>query len=150
MPVNRVRELVKILEQSNLQSLEVAWENFSFKAKKPQAKDGVPAAPPTHGSAENLLAMAQEKNEILAKEQEGLVTSPLVGTVYLAPSPDADPFVRVGELVKKGQTLCVIEAMKIMNEVPAPHSGRVTEIICENAQVIGYGDPIFVVEGGHV
>lgn len=148
MPVNRVRELVKILDQSKLESLSVEWEGFSFKGKKPQ--QGQVVLPAAGGGPSSLVPVADQAGPVTVKEPEGQVASPLVGTVYLAPSPDAEPYVQVGDWVEKGQTLCIIEAMKVMNEVPAPHGGRVTQVLCENGHVVGYGDGLFVVEEGHV
>ena len=75
-----------------------------------------------------------------------MVTSPMVGTFYRAPSPDAAPYVEEGTAVRKGQTLCIIEAMKMMNEIEAEVAGRVMRIICENAQAVEYGQPLMVVE----
>jgi acetyl-CoA carboxylase biotin carboxyl carrier protein len=81
-------------------------------------------------------------------ENQRLVTSPMVGTFYRAPSPDAPPYVEEGSSVRKGQTLCIIEAMKMMNEIEAEVAGRIVRIICENAQAVEYGQPLMVVEAG--
>jgi acetyl-CoA carboxylase biotin carboxyl carrier protein len=81
-------------------------------------------------------------------ENERLITSPMVGTFYRATSPDATPFVEEGDSVRKGQTLCIIEAMKMMNEIEAEVAGRVVKILCENAQPVEYGQPLVVVEVG--
>jgi acetyl-CoA carboxylase biotin carboxyl carrier protein len=81
-------------------------------------------------------------------EDERLITSPMVGTFYRAPSPDASPFVEEGDSVRKGQTLCIIEAMKMMNEIEAEVAGRVLKILCENAQPVEYGQPLVVIEVG--
>ena len=81
-------------------------------------------------------------------ENERLVTSPMVGTFYRASSPDASPFVEEGDSVRKGHTLCIIEAMKMMNEIEAEFAGRVIKILCENAQPVEYGQPLMVVEVG--
>ncbi len=79
-------------------------------------------------------------------ENQRLVRSPMVGTFYRAPSPDAPPFVEEGDSVRKGQTLCIIEAMKMMNEIEAEVAGRIVRILCENAQAVEYGQPLMVVE----
>ena len=76
----------------------------------------------------------------------GAVTSPMVGTAYLAPEPGASAFVKVGDTVKEGQTLLIIEAMKTMNQIPAPRSGSVTQILVEDAQPVEYGEPLIVIE----
>jgi acetyl-CoA carboxylase biotin carboxyl carrier protein len=81
-------------------------------------------------------------------ENQRLVTSPMVGTFYRAASPDSSPFVEEGDSVRKGQTLCIIEAMKMMNEIEADVSGRVVKILCENARPVEFGQPLLVVEVG--
>jgi acetyl-CoA carboxylase biotin carboxyl carrier protein len=81
-------------------------------------------------------------------ENQRFVTSPMVGTFYRAPSPDAAPYVEEGDSVRKGQTLCIIEAMKMMNEIEAELAGRVVKIVCENAHAVEYGQPLMVIEVG--
>jgi len=81
-------------------------------------------------------------------ENERLITSPMVGTFYRASSPDAAAFVEEGDSVRKGQTLCIIEAMKMMNEIEAEVAGRVIKVLCENAQPVEYGQPLVVIEVG--
>ena len=81
-----------------------------------------------------------------ADVSKNAVTSPMVGTAYLSPSPDAKPFIEVGQTVKEGQTLLIIEAMKTMNQIPAPRSGTVTAILVEDAQPVEYGMPLVVIE----
>jgi len=94
-------------------------------------------APAAHGPAVQPPALA---------ENHRFVTSPMVGTFYRAASPDAAPFVEEGIAVRKGQALCIIEAMKMMNEIEAETAGRVVKILCENAQPVEYGQPLMVVE----
>jgi len=96
-----------------------------------------PVAPAAHGSAAEPPALA---------ENHRFVASPMVGTFYRAASPDAGPFVEEGTAVRKGQTLCIIEAMKMMNEIEAETAGRIVKILCENAQPVEYGQPLMVVE----
>jgi acetyl-CoA carboxylase biotin carboxyl carrier protein len=79
-------------------------------------------------------------------ENQRLVTSPMVGTFFRAPSPDASPYVEENTSVRKGQTLCIIEAMKMMNEIEAEVAGRIVTILCENAQAVEYGQPLMVIE----
>jgi acetyl-CoA carboxylase biotin carboxyl carrier protein len=81
-------------------------------------------------------------------ENQKLIASPMVGTFYRASAPDADPFVEEGASVRKGQTLCIIEAMKMMNEIEADASGRVVRILCESGQPVEYGQPLMVIEAG--
>ena len=79
-------------------------------------------------------------------ENQRLVTSPMVGTLYRASSPDSSPYVEEGTSVRKGQTLCIIEAMKMMNEIEAEMAGRIVRILCENSQAVEYGQPLMVLE----
>jgi acetyl-CoA carboxylase biotin carboxyl carrier protein len=76
----------------------------------------------------------------------GAITSPMVGTAYRARDPDADPFVRIGDLVMEGQTVLIIEAMKVMNDIPAPRAGKVTRILVEDGQPVEYGEPLMIIE----
>lgn len=80
------------------------------------------------------------------RENQRLITSPMVGTFYRASSPDAPPYVEEGNSVRKGQTLCIIEAMKMMNEIEAEVAGRIVKILCENAQAVEYGQPLMIIE----
>jgi acetyl-CoA carboxylase biotin carboxyl carrier protein len=82
------------------------------------------------------------------KDNQRLVASPMVGTFYRSPSPDTPPYVEEGNSVRKGQTLCIIEAMKMMNEIEAEVAGRIVRIFCENAQAVEYGQPLMVLEVG--
>ena len=79
-------------------------------------------------------------------DHPGAVTSPMVGTIYLAPQPDVDAFIKVGDQVTQGQTLLIIEAMKVMNQIPAPHGGVVKEIAVQNAQPVEFGDLLVIIE----
>jgi acetyl-CoA carboxylase biotin carboxyl carrier protein len=103
---------------------------------------------PRHVSARVAAASALGNNSPSIEENQRLVASPMVGTFYRAPAPDAAPFVEEGSSVRKGQTLCIIEAMKMMNEIEAEVTGRIHKILCENAQAVEYGQPLMVVEIG--
>src|SRR5262249_20694499 len=100
------------------------------------------AAPPP--PAHSMRSAAPEPPSLA--EGQRVVTSPMVGTFYRSASPDGAPFVEEGAAVRKGQTVCIIEAMKMMNEIEADASGRVVKILCENAQPVEYGQPLIVVE----
>ncbi len=100
------------------------------------APAAAPAAPPAEAAPK--AAVHNEKFET--------ITSPIVGTFYRAPSPDSDPYVQVGQVVEKGQTFCIVEAMKLMNEIEAEFKCRIVEMCKENAQAVEFGDPLFIVE----
>jgi acetyl-CoA carboxylase biotin carboxyl carrier protein len=90
-------------------------------------------------------AVAGPATPAAAAPQGHVVTSPMVGTFYRAPSPGADPFVQVGDAVKEGQTICIIEAMKLLNEIESDQAGVIKEILVENGQAVEYGQPLFVI-----
>jgi acetyl-CoA carboxylase biotin carboxyl carrier protein len=111
------------------------------KSRTPLPKREAPSAT-SDGHAPGRSSSAPP---VLAENQK-LVTSPMVGTFYRASSPDAAPFTEEGDQVRKGQALCIIEAMKMMNEIEAEFSGRVVRILCENAQPVEYGQPLLILE----
>lgn len=151
MKIEEIKELIQALEQSSLTSLELTRGETSVKLTKnhiaspaPSAEIPVPviqAAP----FVSNMSAMSAEPAEPVKVEQpEGrAVTCPLVGVFYAAPSPNDAPFVSVGSTVKKGDVLCIVEAMKLMNEITAEQDGTITEICVENGQVVEFGQPLF-------
>jgi acetyl-CoA carboxylase biotin carboxyl carrier protein len=109
----------------------------------------VPPAPPTTRQV-RAPATRESGRAPIPELTDGqrLVTSPMVGTFYRATSPDADPFVEEGDSVRRGQTLCIIEAMKMMNEIEAEVAGRIVKLLCENAQPVEYGQPLVILEVG--
>lgn len=144
MNISEIKDLMAQFDQSSLRefSYRNAGEELSFS--KNEAK--VPAQTPAPVAVEKTQPVQVPAPAILPEEEktpevaEGdLVESPLVGVAYLSPSPDKPAFVSVGDSVKKGQTLMIIEAMKVMNEVPAPRDGVITEILVSNEEVIEYG-----------
>ncbi|MDH7499688.1 MAG: acetyl-CoA carboxylase biotin carboxyl carrier protein, partial [candidate division NC10 bacterium] len=109
-----------------------------------------PSVPPLSGAHRDLISPPPSSpGEVQEKEVAAhllTVTSPMVGTFYRAPFPGAEPFVEPGDTVEKGKTLCIIEAMKLMNEIEAEVSGRIDSILVENAQPVEYGQPLFLIE----
>ena len=112
--------------------------HLTKKGEKVQATQVVMGAPVT-AEASKAEVPAKEENEVRGK----VVESPLVGTFYAAPAEDASPFVSVGDQVKKGQTLAIVEAMKLMNEIESEYDGTITEILVENGEAVEYGQPLF-------
>jgi acetyl-CoA carboxylase biotin carboxyl carrier protein len=110
------------------------------------APAAVHAGPPAAAAPATEAPEAAPSAAESMAEHPGTVTSPMVGTVYLAPSPGAEKFVSVGDQVKEGDTLMIIEAMKVMNPLPAPHSGTVKAILVSDAQPVEFGDPLVVIE----
>ncbi len=135
-----IRELAKLLDETGLTEIEYQRDGTSIRvARHAGAAAGrawIAEAPP----APSAPAVADPA------QHPGAVTSPMVGTAYLAPSPGAKPFVDVGSQVKAGDTLIIIEAMKTMNQIPAPRSGTVTQILVENGQPVEFGEPLMIIE----
>ncbi len=139
--------IVDVFERSNLAELEYEDRDIVLKisryARTSPAAAPSPAAPP----APPLAAAAPTGVEVGSApdttEKEHFLKSPFVGTFYLAPSPEAPPFTDVGQRVSKGQTLCIIEAMKLMNEIPSDVDGRIVEVMVENGEPVQFGDPLF-------
>jgi acetyl-CoA carboxylase biotin carboxyl carrier protein len=154
----QIKELIELVAQRRLQGLEIERSGFRLKVDgQPQAQPVVYAhaapaegasAPPPQPVAMPLASTEIEAPASAPAPQDGghVVTSPIVGTFYRAPSPDADPFVEVGSRVKKGQVLCIIEAMKLMNEIESDADGVVTKIFPQNAQAVEYGEPLFAIQ----
>lgn len=146
MDVKKIESLAKLMKETGLTGLELVEDGQQLRLERqvevvaaPVAA-AVPAAPVPATGAE-ALGVAHEEP---APVKEGtLVLSPTVGVFYSAPSPDARPFVEVGDQVKKGDTLCIIEAMKLMNEIPAEVDGTVAEICVGNGQVVEFNQPLF-------
>lgn len=146
MDVKKIESLAKLMKETGLTGLELVEDGQQLRLERqvevvaaPVAA-AVPAAPVPATGAE-ALGVAHEEP---APVKEGtLVLAPTVGVFYSAPGPDARPFVEVGDQVKKGDTLCIIEAMKLMNEIPAEVDGTVAEICVGNGQVVEFDQPLF-------
>ena len=146
MDVKKIESLAKLMKETGLTGLELVEDGQQLRLERqvevvaaPVAA-AVPAAPVPATGAEALGVTHEEP----APVKEGtLVLAPTVGVFYSAPGPDARPFVEVGDQVKKGDTLCIIEAMKLMNEIPAEVDGTVVEICVGNGQVVEFNQPLF-------
>ncbi|WP_378952388.1 acetyl-CoA carboxylase biotin carboxyl carrier protein [Mesorhizobium sp. ANAO-SY3R2] len=143
-----VRDLAGILNDTNLTEIEVELGDLKVRvSRQAQAVHAIAAPAPMQVAAPVTVNSAPVAAvPAPADVSKNAVPSPMVGTAYLAPSPDAKPFIEVGDTVKEGQTLLIIEAMKTMNQIPSPRSGKVTAILVEDAQPVEYGMPLVVVE----
>jgi acetyl-CoA carboxylase biotin carboxyl carrier protein len=140
-----IRELAKLLEETGLSELEVEQEGTRIRVAR-GARNVVAAAPIPAPVAHTAAAPVAAASPADAGKHPGAVTSPMVGTAYLAPSPGAKAFIEVGTKVKAGDTLLIIEAMKTMNQIPAPRSGTVTQILVEDGQPVEFGEVMLIVE----
>ncbi len=142
-----IRDLANILNDTDLTEIEVEQDDMRIRVSRAsttqylQAPVAAPVAAPAPAAAAAPAAALPA-----ARDNNNAVTAPMVGTVYLSPAPGARPFIEVGATVKEGQTLLIIEAMKTMNQIPAPKSGKITEVLITDAQPVEYGEPLVVIE----
>ena len=147
-----IRDLANILNDTDLSEIEVEQDDLRIRVSRSAPPATVYAAAPQYAPAPAAApaapaaAPAAAAPAAPARNPANTVTSPMVGTVYLSPAPGARPFVEVGATVKEGQTILIVEAMKTMNQIPAPKSGKVTEIIVNDAQPVEYGEALVVIE----
>lgn len=140
--IEKVRELLESLENSSVEELELETEGLKIKVKF-KREEGVVVTPPQTPLASEP---SPAEKEVQPEENYYVVESPMVGTFYRAPAPGAEPFVKEGDYVEKGQTLCIIEALKVMNEIESEVSGIVRKILVENGQPVEFGQPLFYIE----
>ncbi|CAI9405133.1 Biotin carboxyl carrier protein of acetyl-CoA carboxylase [Pleomorphomonas sp. T1.2MG-36] len=148
-----IRQLANILDETNLTEIEVEQEKLKIRVARTAApvtitQGGWAAPGPMPAMAAPVAAVAAVD---VAKAADpaanpGAVPSPMVGTAYVAPEPGARSFVEVGDVVKEGQTVMIIEAMKHLNHIPAPRAGRVTAVFVENGQPVEFGEPLLIIE----
>ncbi len=137
-----VRKLAQLLDETGLTELEYQTNALRVRVAKGGGAPAMVAAAPSAAAAPAPVAAPAA----IAGDHPGAVTSPMVGTAYCAPEPGAGAFVKVGDTVRQGQTLLIIEAMKVMNPLPAPRAGRVTEILVHDSQPVEFGEVLMVIE----
>jgi acetyl-CoA carboxylase biotin carboxyl carrier protein len=146
MDLRKLKKLIDLVQESGISELEITEGEEKVKIVKGGGVS-VSAAPPAAAAAPAPVEPRPAAGAAAEPEpgQEGhVVKAPMVGTFYRSPSPDAKPFVEVGQAVKEGDTICIIEAMKLMNEIEADASGVVKAILVENGQPVEYGQPLFI------
>ena len=165
MDLREIRQLIKMVEGANIGELEVEERGKKIRITKQNKPNGetlmvgnpglhtyttpvpFPAIPHLPETVQTTLPSAEEnKPESIPAANIKEVHSPMVGTFYRAPSPDAAPYVEIGQYVKSGQTLCIIEAMKLMNELESDFDGKIIKILVENAQPVEYNQALFLIE----
>lgn len=150
MDLRKLKKLIDLVEESGISELELTEgeEKVRISRNTPNAMQGVHFAQPYMQQMPPPAAPAAQPvpEAVAAPEIEGhVVKSPMVGTFYRTPSPDAKPFVDIGSSVAVGDTICIIEAMKLLNEVEADHAGVIKAILVENGQPVEYGEPLFII-----
>ncbi|MFQ6115005.1 MAG: acetyl-CoA carboxylase biotin carboxyl carrier protein [bacterium] len=161
MKEDEIRKLIKIVEESNIRELEISRWGKTIRITKAPMNSHVSsnvASTPVHPTTTNqndptVQTVHTEKESetvepklVVESQNTAEIRSPMVGTFYRAPAPEADPYVDVNDMVTKGQVLCIIEAMKLMNEIESEYDGRIVEVLVENAQPVEYNQPLFRVE----
>lgn len=166
MDIKLIENLLNLISQSDVNEVSIEEGELKIQVKKqpdqqgtntviqpapsygmpqPQAQNAPQMPPASQSTADNGELQASAKTE---QEDGEVVTSPIVGTFYRSPSPDSDPFVEIGDTVDKGQTLCIVEAMKIMNEIDSEFSGKVKKSLVEDGEPVEYDQPLFLIEKG--
>jgi acetyl-CoA carboxylase biotin carboxyl carrier protein len=153
---NEIRKLVRLLENSQINEIEIFDKGRKIRLSKSAPGNGhmgfvmsAPAQPlPVSVAVPSAVPSNAPPTQAAVGRNVKQVKSPMVGTFYGAPSPDAEPYVQVGDPVHKGQVLCIIEAMKLMNEIESEFSGRIIEVLVENAQPVEFDQPLFNIEIG--
>ena len=140
----QIKELAELVAERRLGALEVERSGFRVRIEGAAAAPARPAPAPAASSSSPAGQPAPAAGEGPPAGSH-VLTSPIVGTFYRAPSPDAEPYVEVGSRVKKGQVLCIVEAMKLMNEIESDVDGEVLEIYPKNAQPVEFGEPLFAI-----
>lgn len=153
MDLRKLKTLIDLVSESNVSELEITEAEGKVRIVKssgaplvmqqPAVAMVAAAAAPVAGAPAAPVAVAEAAPAVPAGHA---VKSPMVGTFYRASSPGAKPFVEVGSVVKEGETICIIEAMKILNEIEADKSGTITKVLCENGQAVEYGQALFTIE----
>ena len=150
---DKLKEIIYILENSNVNEIEINFWGRKYRVSKSGSLTATSIAAPVQ-TAEPLLAQSETNNlqqagvsesEATAKAKGDDLLSPMPGTFYSSPTPDDPPFVSKGDSVKKGQTICIIEAMKIMNEIEAEFDGMITEVIVKNGEPVEYNQTLFII-----
>jgi len=141
-----VKRLARLLEETGLTELEYATDHWRIRVARQPAAAHANAEPAAQAPAAPAGAPIPPAAETADASHPGAVVSPMVGTVYLLPEPGAPPFVKLGQEVKAGETLLIIEAMKVMNPLPAPRAGRLAAILVENGAPVEYGAVLMIVE----
>lgn len=153
MDLNLLKKLVKILENSQLTDLEIEEGGTRIKIAKniqvtqaPQNFVSYVPNQPTQVQAEEPKSEIKKQSAVEDDSKLHTIKSPIVGTFYRAPAPDADPYVQVGDSVSSGTVLCIIEAMKLMNEIESDISGKIVKILVENGKPVEYNQPLFLIQ----
>lgn len=143
MELEDIKALLALLKDTDVTEIQVEKEGSKVKIRRGRFYTSVEFPSPELPGAPRQIKHEEGEGE---KERLATITAPLVGTFYRAPTPEASSFVEVGSIVKKGQVLCIVEAMKLMNEIESEIEGQIVKILVENGQPVEYGEPLFLIE----
>jgi len=147
LDVEKIRAIIEALERTDITKFEYQDDDERLVIRRGRGAVTATVTPIAAAPAPVAAAAPAPAAKAEAEQKPGhIVTSPFVGTFYRAPSPESPPYVDVGQMVQKGQTLCIVEAMKLMNEIEAEVSGRIAEIFVENGEPVEFGQPLFRIE----
>ena len=153
MDIRKVKKLIELLEESGISELEISEGEESVRiSRHPRMGMQIPAPQaaqvfaPARTAAPAAALPATAAGEHAQRNDEHTVTSPMVGTYYASASPGAKPFVEIGSEIKVGQILCIIEAMKMMNQIESDKAGKVTAMLAKNGEPVEFGQPLFIIE----
>lgn len=154
MKVKEIRDLIDYIKSTGLEEVKIETETFKIKIKRSSEVVSQPQfSPPTilpqslpKQSLETLSEGAVPSSKIEGDENYITIKSPMIGTIYMAPNPESPNFIKVGDVIKPGDTVCVVEAMKLFNEIEAEISGTVVKILAENANPVEYDQPLFLID----
>ncbi len=149
MNLKEIKEMINLMNENNLLELEIEREGMRIKLKR-GSLESASAMPTIEYSTQPQITINTPFSQEVSKEKISIKTteikSPMVGTFYRAPSPEAAPFVEVGQEIEVGQVVCIIEAMKLMNEIKSEIKGRIIEALADNAEPVEFGQPLFLIE----
>ena len=146
MDIRKIKKLIELLEESGIAEIEIKEGEEAVRISRMPTGSAVVHALPQMAAAAPIAAPAAPAEAPKARPNEHVVTAPMVGTFYASPTPGAKSFVEIGDEIKVGQVLCIIEAMKMMNQIEADRAGRITSIMARNGDPVEYGQPLFVIE----
>ena len=142
---DKLKEIIYILENSDVNEIEATFWGRRFRVVKSASLKVSSPSTPAVTTSTTPSSKSEPSAEAVQPSSDENILSPMPGTFYLASSPDADPFVKEGDSISEGDTLCIIEAMKIMNEIEAEQNGTITKILVENGKPVEYNQPLFVI-----
>ncbi len=140
MDIRKIKKLIEMLQESDLTEIEVTEGEEAVRISRKSSNDIVVEKPTSERKVESIVSTETKETPVSGSKT---ITSPIVGTFYRRPAPDKDPYVKVGDVIDAGQIVCIVEAMKMMNEIKSEYSGTVLAVNVENAEPVEYGQSLF-------